>query len=90
MPLGCKRAYTLPAMHDSGSPLSDISADALRGLEARIAEDLARIAHPNQNWLEPRRAPDGTPAFDVLVVGGGQSGLATAFGLLRSRVTQPK
>src|SRR5579872_1936439 len=31
--------------------------------------------------------PDGKPALDVLIVGGGQSGLATAFGLMRSQVT---
>lgn len=37
-------------------------------------------------WLTPRRAPDGTDALDVLIVGAGQSGVATAFGLMRSRV----
>ena len=30
---------------------------------------------------------DGRPALDVLVVGAGQSGIATAFGLMRSQVT---
>ncbi|MDU3133056.1 MAG: NAD(P)/FAD-dependent oxidoreductase, partial [Bradyrhizobium sp.] len=35
----------------------------------------------------PVIAPDGRPALDVLIVGGGQSGLATAFALLRSRVS---
>ncbi len=54
----------------------------------RIArDDLARIAHPNMPWLEPRTAPDGKPALDVLIVGGGQSGIAIASGLLRARVT---
>ena len=37
-------------------------------------------------WLTPRRAPDGGDALDVLIVGGGQSGIATGFGLKRSRV----
>ncbi len=63
-----------------------MSGDGLRRLEARVADDLARIAHPAQSWLAPRRAPDGSDAFDVVIVGAGQSGLATAFGLLRSRV----
>lgn len=58
----------------------------LAALEARIRGDLARIAHPSAPWLTPKAAPDGTKALDVLVVGGGQSGLATAFGLKRSRV----
>jgi cation diffusion facilitator CzcD-associated flavoprotein CzcO len=60
--------------------------DGLPVLESRIASDLARIAHPRAPWLEPVVAPDGKPAFDVIVVGAGQSGLATAFGLKRSRV----
>jgi FAD-dependent urate hydroxylase len=61
--------------------------DGLTLLESRVASDLARIAHPRAPWLEPRIGPDGRPAHDVIVVGGGQSGLATAFGLLRSMVT---
>lgn len=61
--------------------------DGLSLLEARVASDLERIAHPRAAWLEPRTGPDGKPAFDVIIVGGGQSGLATAFGLLRSKVT---
>jgi cation diffusion facilitator CzcD-associated flavoprotein CzcO len=61
--------------------------DGLALLESRVASDLARIAHPRAPWLEPRKSPDGKPAYDVVVVGGGQSGLATAFGLLRSMVT---
>ena len=61
--------------------------DALVALEARVHADLARTAHPDAAWLAPRLGPDGRPALDVLVVGGGQSGLATAFGLMRSQVT---
>ena len=60
--------------------------DGLSVLESRVAADLARTAHPRAPWLKPVMAPDGTPAHDVIIVGGGQSGLATAFGLLRSRV----
>ncbi len=60
--------------------------DGLSVLESRIAADLARTAHPRAPWLKPVTGPDGTPAHDVIIVGGGQSGLATAFGLLRSRV----
>ncbi|KJC56116.1 oxidoreductase [Bradyrhizobium sp. LTSPM299] len=60
---------------------------ALAALEARVRTDLARIAHPDAAWLAPRPGPDGRPALDVLVIGAGQSGLATAFGLMRSQVT---
>jgi FAD-dependent urate hydroxylase len=59
---------------------------SLIALEARVRVDLAKTAHPDAEWLAPRLGPDGRPAFDVLVVGAGQSGLATAFGLMRSQV----
>jgi cation diffusion facilitator CzcD-associated flavoprotein CzcO len=61
--------------------------NTLAALEARVRADLARTAHPAAAWLTPRLAPDKRPALDVLVVGAGQSGLATAFGLMRSQVT---
>jgi FAD-dependent urate hydroxylase len=66
--------------------LSDAEA-RLAALADRVRHDLEAIAHPRQPWLEPRSGPDGRPALDVLVVGAGQSGLATAFGLRRARVT---
>jgi cation diffusion facilitator CzcD-associated flavoprotein CzcO len=59
---------------------------SLNDLEARIRDDLDRIAHPRAPWLTPRTAPDGSKALDVLIVGGGQSGVVAAFGLKRSRV----
>ena len=55
-------------------------------LKVQISSDLDRIAHPRQPWLEPRKGPDGKPAFDVVVVGAGQSGIAIAFGLMRAQV----
>ncbi len=61
--------------------------DALAALEGRVHADLLRIAHPDAAWLTPKLGPDGRTALDVLVVGAGQSGLATAFGLMRSQVT---
>jgi cation diffusion facilitator CzcD-associated flavoprotein CzcO len=61
-------------------PLSD---DALT---ARVRDDLARIGHPRMPWLEPRIGQDGAPALDVLIVGGGQSGVAIASALMRAMV----
>jgi cation diffusion facilitator CzcD-associated flavoprotein CzcO len=60
--------------------------DALAALEARVADDLDRIAHPRAPWLEPHHAADGSEALDVLIAGAGQSGLATAFALQRAQV----
>ncbi|MBA2401685.1 MAG: NAD(P)/FAD-dependent oxidoreductase [Bradyrhizobium sp.] len=61
--------------------------NALTALEAQVHADLARTAHPEAAWLTPKLGPDDRPALDVLVVGAGQSGLATAFGLMRSQVS---
>ena len=61
--------------------------DALIALEAQVHADLAKTAHPDAAWLTPRLGPDDSPVLDVLVVGAGQSGLATAFGLMRSQVS---
>jgi cation diffusion facilitator CzcD-associated flavoprotein CzcO len=62
-------------------------SSALTALEAEVRDDLAKTSHPSAPWLEPKTGPDGQPALDVLIVGGGQSGLAIAFGLRRSQVT---
>jgi cation diffusion facilitator CzcD-associated flavoprotein CzcO len=58
------------------SPLSHEAA--LSALTRTACDDLARIAHPRMPWLEP---------LDVLIVGGGQSGVAIASGLLRATVS---
>ena len=60
---------------------------ALAALEARVRADLERTAHPTSPWLTATRDPQGGTALDVLIVGAGQSGLATGFGLLRSQVS---
>ena len=72
-----------PGPKDAFEP---IDAPRLAALEARVHQDLELIGHPRMAWLTPRHAPDGAPALDVLIVGAGQSGLATAFGLMRSKV----
>jgi len=74
----------------------------LAELEARVRSDLARLAYPAPGWM-PTGKPaamdmggdlggDGggnrdDPVLDVAIIGGGQGGLATAFGLLRERIT---
>jgi cation diffusion facilitator CzcD-associated flavoprotein CzcO len=62
-------------------------SSTLAALEAQVRADLDRIAHPSAEWLVPKSGPDGKLALDVLIVGAGQSGIATAFGLMRSQVT---
>ena len=71
---------------EAGLPDSHSGHDPLATLATRVRDDLDRIAHPRMKWLTPRTAPDGTAALDVLIVGGGQSGLGVAVGLLRAQV----
>ena len=71
---------------EAGLPDSLGRHDPLAALADRVRDDLDRIAHPRMKWLTPRTAPDRTKALDVLIVGGGQSGLGVAVGLLRAQV----
>jgi cation diffusion facilitator CzcD-associated flavoprotein CzcO len=59
---------------------------SLADLEARVAHDLACLGLPAADWLAPRRHEDGH-VHDVVIVGGGQSGLGAAFGLIRERIS---
>ncbi|MEQ8334160.1 NAD(P)-binding domain-containing protein [Nisaea sp.] len=58
----------------------------LDALEARVAEDLRTISYPDAAWVPERLGADGRPVLDVLVVGGGQGGLAVAHALKRARI----
>jgi cation diffusion facilitator CzcD-associated flavoprotein CzcO len=63
-----------------------MSATGLPALEADLARQLSLIGHGGADWTRPRAHPDGH-VYDVVIVGGGQSGIAAAFGLLRERVS---
>jgi cation diffusion facilitator CzcD-associated flavoprotein CzcO len=58
----------------------------LAELEARLRADLACLDYPAKAWVPPASL-DGKPVLDVLIIGAGQGGLATAFGLLREKIT---
>src|SRR6266851_1656182 len=55
-------------------------------LSKRVRRELTYLCYPPREWTVPR-ARDGVPVLDVLIVGGGQSGLGTAFGLKLERIT---
>ncbi len=71
-------------------PLDDIeiamAEPSLAQLAALARADIAALAYPDKAWVEPRTAPDGSEAADVLIVGGGQSGLVIAAALRRDGV----
>lgn len=62
--------------------------DGLKALETAIGRDRARLQYPARPWLLPRKTKrTGADVLDVLIVGGGQGGLAAAAGLLGEKVT---
>ncbi|MFD1774048.1 FAD/NAD(P)-binding protein [Paenibacillus rhizophilus] len=59
---------------------------SLEALNERVKTDLSYLAFGGAAWVQPKAHSEGH-VYDVVIVGGGQSGLAAAFGLLRERVT---
>ena len=59
--------------------------EVLAELESRIRRELAFLEFPSRKWMHARTSPRGH-VFDVVIVGGGQSGLAAAYGLIREQV----
>jgi succinate dehydrogenase/fumarate reductase flavoprotein subunit len=52
-----------------------------------VRKDLQLLAYPERNWVRQLRHPaSGQHVYDVIIVGGGQCGLTTAFGLSQEKV----
>ena len=85
MRVGRSSPRTCRGWGDTAVP--DNTSDAgLAALEHQVRRDLKAIDHPKLKWLPVRRHPDGGRILDVLVVGAGQSGIATAYALKREQV----
>lgn len=59
---------------------------ALAKLTAQVHRELELLDYPRREWMPARVAPDGAHIYDAIIVGAGQGGLATAFGLMRERI----
>jgi glycine/D-amino acid oxidase-like deaminating enzyme len=59
---------------------------SLEALNERVKTDLSYLAFGGKNWVRPLNHSEGH-VYDVVIVGGGLSGLGTAFGFLRERVS---
>ncbi|MEM6730809.1 MAG: 2-oxo-4-hydroxy-4-carboxy-5-ureidoimidazoline decarboxylase, partial [Myxococcota bacterium] len=63
-----------------------VSAERLGELDATVQRDLAYLAEPEGSWVPRTVDEQDVECLDVAIVGGGQSGLGAAFGLLRAGV----
>lgn len=59
---------------------------SLEALNEKVKSDLSFLAFGGADWVVPKVHADGH-VYDVVIVGGGQSGLGAAFGLLRERIS---
>ncbi|MEH7416783.1 NAD(P)/FAD-dependent oxidoreductase [Neobacillus drentensis] len=59
---------------------------SLEALNEQVKKDLTYLAFGGTDWVRPVQLPDGH-VYDVIIIGGGQSGLAAAFGLMRERIS---
>ena len=58
----------------------------LAELEERARFEMDSLGYPSRQWTIAK-SRSGVPVYDVIIVGGGQSGVSIAFRLLRERVT---
>jgi len=63
-----------------------VSANPLLTLETALRRDLTLVGYPTGSWVPPQ-THSGEPVLDVVIAGGGQSGIAVAANLMRERVS---
>jgi len=66
--------------------LKDGTEAALAELQRRVRHDLKCLDYPAHKWVREHRHSSGQHVYDAVIIGGGQCGLAVAFGLLREKV----
>ncbi len=66
--------------------ITQATAGGLAALDAAVRRDLDIIRYPRKEWT-PQLERNGQRVLDVAIIGAGQGGLATAFALKRTNVT---
>jgi cation diffusion facilitator CzcD-associated flavoprotein CzcO len=66
--------------------LKSLTDDALDNLALRVRHDLKCLDYPAKPWARPK-THEGKAVYDVIIIGGGQSGLAVGFGLQREKIS---
>lgn len=59
---------------------------SLEALSEQVKTDLSYLSLDKEDWICPTYHSDGH-VYDVVIIGGGQCGLGTAFGLMRERIS---
>jgi cation diffusion facilitator CzcD-associated flavoprotein CzcO len=62
------------------------AASGLEALAGEVRRDFERLLFPAANWVPSVEGPDGRPALDVLIIGGGMCGQTAGFALMREGV----
>lgn len=70
----------------SSSTTASANIRGLKDLEGAVRRELDFLNYPARDWVIPRNDSSGNRIYDVLIIGGGQSGLTAAFGLKREKV----
>lgn len=60
--------------------------EGLSLLEEKIIDELQILDYPSRDWVKPAKTSNGEHIYDVLIEGGGQSGIALCFALIREKV----
>lgn len=60
----------------------------LKELESKAAKELELLDYPPRlHWLPQKQTSTGHPIYDVVIVGGGQTGMSLLLSLLREKIT---